>query len=121
MDRLTDLEINCGVRKVLVRHWTDLGKISVRTTSGVTALSGELMKLPNVDPPFTSSSVTGMINEIKRMSAVRRVQPNLKNWVECDGVWKQTSSKPIDLQTQLQKRKASGVYDLTEFEGPKTV
>jgi hypothetical protein len=116
MDKLSDLEINCGVRKVLVRHWTDLGKISVRTTSGVATFSGELVKLPHIDPPFTSSSVTEMINEIKRLPAVRRVQLNLSNWVECDGVWRQHSSRPIDLQLQSQKRKASGVYDLTEFE-----
>jgi hypothetical protein len=119
MNRLTDLEINCSVRKVLVRHWLDLGKISLRTTSGVTYLSGELARLPKVETPLTSSSVTEIINEIRRVSSVRRIHASFHNWVECDRVWKQTLGKPTDFQAELAKQKAQSVYDLTDFENQK--
>jgi hypothetical protein len=116
MDRLTDLEINRSVRKVLVRHWIDLGRISVRTTAGVIAISGELKRLPNMGPPLTSSTVTGMMNEIRRTSAARRIQPNLTNWVECNGVWKQSTPTPVDFAAEAQKEKTAQVHDLTGLE-----
>jgi hypothetical protein len=34
MMEMIDLDINRGVRRVLVKHWIDLGRISVRTTRG---------------------------------------------------------------------------------------
>jgi len=119
MNRLTDLEINCSVRKILVRHWLDLGRISLRTTSGVTYLSGELARLPKVENPLTSSTVTEIINRIRRISGIRRVQVDFRNWIECGDVWKQRSQKPTDFQAEAAKEKAQSVYDLTESQTPK--
>lgn len=115
MNRLTDLEINCAVRKVLVRHWIDLGKISIRTIAGVTTLSGALDKLPKVDVPLTSSSVGEIIAEIRRAPSVKRVQTVLSNWTELDRMWKPVASKTGDIS--LQARKLPAAYaplDLTE-------
>ena len=115
MNKLTDLEINCAVRKVLVRHWIDLGRISVRTSAGVITLSGALDKLPNVDAPLTSSSVEEMIAEIRRVFSVRRIQPVLSNWTELDGMWKPVASKTADISLQARKPPAaSAPLDLTE-------
>jgi hypothetical protein len=115
MNRLTDLEINCAVRKVLVRHWIDLGKISIRTIAGVTTLSGALDKLPKVDVPLTSSSVGEIIAEIRRAPAVKRVQAVLSNWTELDRMWKPVASKTVDISLQAGKLPAaSAPLDLTE-------
>jgi hypothetical protein len=115
MNRLTDLEINCAVRKVLVRHWIDLGKISIRTIAGVTTLSGALDKLPKVDVPLTSSSVGEIIAEIRRAPSVKRVQTVLSNWTELDRMWKPVASKTGDISLQARKLPAaSAPLDLTE-------
>ena len=115
MNRLTDLEINCAVRKVLVRHWIDLGRISIRTSAGVTTLSGALDKLPKVDAPLTSSSVGEIIAEIKRASSVKRVQAVLSNWTEMDGMWRPAASKTVDISLQARKlAPESAPHDLTQ-------
>ena len=114
MKKLSDLEINCAVRKVLVRHWIDLGKISVRTSAGVLTLSGTLDKLPNVDTPLTSPAVGEMITEIRRVSSVRRVQPVLSNWTEADGMWKPIALKSAGISPETSKLSSFAPHDLSE-------
>jgi hypothetical protein len=114
MKKLSDLEINCAVRKVLVRHWIDLGRISVRTSAGVITLSGALDKLPNVDAPLTSASVEEMFVEIRRVSSVRRVQPVLSNWTESDGMWKPIAPKSAGISMETSKLSSFAPHDLTE-------
>ena len=87
MDRLSDLDINCRVRRVLVRHWIDLGRISVRTTSGVVRLSGALVRLPSAGTPLGPASVAGIVTELRRVQDVRRIQATFENWVESAGTW----------------------------------
>jgi hypothetical protein len=116
MSRLTDLDINCAVRKILVRHWIDLGRISMRTTGGVAHLNGELARLPKVEMPLTPSTVTEMINEIRRTSGARRVEAEFINWAEHDDVWKQCASRRLDVEAELLKQSQPGVYDLTGLE-----
>jgi hypothetical protein len=82
-DRKVDLEINCRVRRVLVRHWIDLGKISVRTSRCVVSLNGSLMRLPHVAPDIDAATPGSIFEEIKRIPDVRRLQLSLDN---CDGM-----------------------------------
>jgi hypothetical protein len=114
MNKLTDLEINCAVRKVLVRHWIDLGKISIRSTSGVVTLSGTLDKLPKVDSPLTSSSVGEIVSEIRRASSVKRVQSGLTNWGEADGMWKPIATKSAGISQGISKVSSFAPHDLSE-------
>jgi hypothetical protein len=114
MNKLTDLEINCAVRKVLVRHWIDLGKISIRTTSGVITLCGTLDKLPKVDAPLTSSLVGEIIAEIRRVSSIKRVQSGLSNWGEADGMWKPIAPKSAGISQGTPKLSSFAPHDLTE-------
>ena len=79
-DRKVDLDINCRVRRVFVRHWIDLGKISARTTRCVVTLSGSLMRLPHIAPEVDATSPEVILGEIKRIPDVRRLQVNLDNW-----------------------------------------
>ena len=55
-DRKVDLDINCRVRRVLVRHWIDLGKISARTNRCVVTLSGSLMRLPHINAEIDTTT-----------------------------------------------------------------
>ena len=67
MDRLADIETNRAVHRVLVRHWIDLGKVSIRTTSGVSYIAGALSKLPTVTPELTGETVAEIIGTIRRV------------------------------------------------------
>ncbi len=43
-----DLEINRDIRKVMVRHWIDLGKISFRSSNGRIWVRGSLQRIAGV-------------------------------------------------------------------------
>jgi hypothetical protein len=79
-DRKTDLDINCRVRRVLVRHWIDLGKMSARTTRCVVTLSGSMMRLPHINAEVDPATPASILEEIRRLPDVRRLQINLDNW-----------------------------------------
>jgi hypothetical protein len=116
MNRLSDLQINCAVRRALVRHWIDLGKISIRTTSGVSHLSGALCRLPQVTPALEGLQVAEILAEIGRVPSVRRVQANFTNWHESVVGWKPVVSKaqaPV-LTRALPQEPVT--LDLTELE-----
>jgi hypothetical protein len=67
------------VRRVLVRHWIDLGKVSIRTSRCVVSLNGSLMRLPHVAPDVDAATPAVIFEEIKRVPDVRRLQLNLDN------------------------------------------
>jgi hypothetical protein len=79
-DRKVDLDINCRVRRILVRHWIDLGKITARTTRCVVTLNGSLMRLPHIAPEVDATAPGTILEEIRRIPDVRRLQINLDNW-----------------------------------------
>ena len=87
MDKVSDLDINCRVRRALVRHWIDLGRLSVRTTRGAVHLSGSLLRLPNGGPALDSMTVAAIVTEIRQIPDVRRVRTSFENWVEDSGAW----------------------------------
>jgi hypothetical protein len=86
-DKTSDLDINCRVRRVLVRHWIDLGKLSVRTTCGVVWLNGSLERLPNSGAALDTPALESILAEIRRTPDVRRLQARFENWVEQSGAW----------------------------------
>ena len=96
MKAATDLDINRSVRRILVKHWIDLGRMSVRTTSGVVYLYGRLQRLPGAAGELTPRLIETMFYEIKRIKAVRRVNPHFDNWTSADGVWRQVESAKAD-------------------------
>ena len=76
---LTDTDINAAVRRVLVQHWIDLGRLSIRTTRGVVYLSGSLSKLRDIGANLTTEEINAMMLGIERLAGVRRLQPDLTN------------------------------------------
>lgn len=93
MNHLSDLDINCAVRKALVRHWVDLGLISVRTTRGVVWLTGTLAPLSNTDGDLNTAVVLAMLSEIRRIHGVHRVNTNLTNWIMSGDTWQLISGR----------------------------
>ena len=80
MNRLSDMDINVAVRRVLVRHWVDLGRISVRTTRSVVWLSGAMVRVKNGGGELHNEEMLGIFQEIKNVHDVRRVHLKLINW-----------------------------------------
>ena len=87
MMRQLDLQINRDMRRILVKHWIDLGRLSVRTSGGNVFVRGSLCRIGGVNEDLTSQIVQGLITEIKRIRHVKRVNVNLSNWCLEAGTW----------------------------------
>jgi hypothetical protein len=83
-----DLEINSAVRRVLVRHWIDLGRISIRAQKGRVTLRGILDKLPESDQTLTGAVLESMFGDIRRLHGVQRVNTELENWEQTSFGWR---------------------------------
>lgn len=84
---VNDLDINRHIRKVLVQHWIDLGKLSIRTTKGRVAIHGYLDRIAGSQEKLSASVVNAMFNEIERINGVQRMNADLSNWVNNEGKW----------------------------------
>ena len=85
-----DLEINCAVRRVFVRHWIDLGKLSFRTQKGRVTLRGSLDRLPGSEQLLTVQAVEQLFTELQRIHGVDRFATELTNWERNSSGWKNT-------------------------------
>ena len=105
----SDLDINCDIRRVLVRHWIDLGKIFFRSTSGRVSMRGSLQRIAGVREEITSAVIDGMLGDLNRIGGVVNVYAEFDNWNQSLGRWRPvernknrtipTLSKP---QTEIQ-------------------
>ena len=82
-----DLEINRNVRKVLVRNWIDLGRLSVRSTNGTLQIRGVLQRISGVSDELTVGAVETMFKQLKRISNVRNMRVTIENWTQVAGRW----------------------------------
>ena len=92
MTSTTDLAINRHVRRIMVKHWIDLGRMSIRTVRGVVVVYGRLQRIPGRDeliPP----TVESIFYDIRRIKEVKWVRPHLDNWSNDAGLW-QAREKP---------------------------
>lgn len=89
INKQQDLEVNREVRKVLVRHWIDLGRLSFRSVGGRVQMHGVLMRIPGVDTSLSGEIVTAMFREIGRIPGLVRVSAEIDNWSCSDGAWTQ--------------------------------
>jgi len=103
MNSVSDLELNCSVRRIMVRHWIDLGKISVRSTRGVIWLTGDLVKLKNTGEQLTPDKVESLLTEVRQVRGVKRMHARLTNWDadKMEGAVGETNQAP-------QRRPSSG-------------
>jgi len=82
-----DLRINRDVRKILVKHWLDLGRLSVRSSLGRLMIRGSLERIRGVKEELTPAIVNEMFRKIKQIKNVVRVSVELDNWANDDGRW----------------------------------
>ena len=77
---VSDLEINCSVRKVLVRHQVNLGWLAISTCRGAVCVQGDLLLLPGLESTLTPETVGAIFDQIERCAGVCRVSEELQNW-----------------------------------------
>ncbi len=111
-----DLSANRAVRSVLVRHWLNLGLLTIRTTAGRTTLRGELKRIEGVKNPLSPSIVESLFAEIKRIPSVRHVHMDMVNWTQVGGRWqpREQDKRMSDEQAFLKddsEKNASRAFD----------
>ncbi len=89
-----DIDTNRAVRSVLVRHWLNLGLLTVRTFSGRTTLRGDLVRMDGFKEPLTSAIVEAILGEIRRLPSVRHLNVQVENWVQSGGRWLPRDTDP---------------------------
>ena len=88
-----DLEFNRKARSVLVRHWIDLGYISIRSVKGRITVRGTLKRVFGRQEELTPTHVSNIFAEIKRAIGVKSVTPALENWTFSSGTWQEVGGK----------------------------
>lgn len=104
----SDLDVNRGVRRILVKHWIDLGRISVRSTQGNVFLRGRLLRLQGTKGDLTSPLVEAMFHDMERVPGVRGVTPNLENWIKDGGRWRVFERYAVRADEKESVRAAQG-------------
>lgn len=82
-----DLEVNREVRKELIRHWIDLGKVSIRSTNGRVWVRGSLNRISGIKEDLTSSIVDTLFNDMRRIRGVVALNVEFDNWSNTTGKW----------------------------------
>ncbi len=87
-----DLDINRDVRRVMIRHWIDLGRLSFRSIRGRVSIRGSLQRIPGTSEELTAPIVNTMFADIGAIRGVTHVNVELDNWMFVSGKW-QVSDK----------------------------
>ena len=84
-----DLELNCGIRNVLARHWIDLTKTNFFARKGHVHMSGEVAVVGTPRPgQETADALKAFESDVRRLHEVRSVSFEFTNWVRNDsGAW----------------------------------
>ena len=82
-----DLRINRDVRRILVKHWLDLGRLSVRSSLGRLMIRGSLERIRGVKEELTPAIVNEMFRKMNHIDGVARLNIELDNWSNDDGRW----------------------------------
>jgi hypothetical protein len=86
----TRLEIQAAIRRMLVAHWIDVGKINVQVTSGTALLRGQLLRVQDGEP-ITPLAIEELEHKLSRVNGVKHVRWRLENWVQDRGKWQEKS------------------------------
>jgi hypothetical protein len=110
---ITDLEVNREVRRVLVMHWIDLGRVSVHSQKGNVHVRGALQKLPGSDSPLTPATVEILYRKVKGAVGHRHLHVEFDNWTlnSGTGAWEHASVRDKRKQEENLGRSQSS-YDL---------
>jgi len=104
MPTSSDLEMNRRIRRILVKHWIDLGRLSIRTMRGVVVLYGRLQRIPGRDA-LIPAIVEAIFYEIKRIKGVKWIRAHLDNWTNDGGLWHPRKGTEGDLPDRKDGRR----------------
>ena len=93
MTTRNDLDINCKIRRVLVRHWIDLGRISIRTNLGRSCIYGSLARIAGHEEDIIAATIGTILTEVRRIREVVHVELRLENWTYDEGNWRPTKAR----------------------------
>jgi len=111
-----DLDINRAVRTVLVKHWIDLGRISVRSSDGKLWVRGSLSRIAGVNEELTPQIVEAMSDEMRRIRNIKQIYFSLENWNNDSGAWHEVGKKRQQQQQQITPP-VKTVYDIESEQG----
>jgi len=100
-----------------VRHFIDLGRLSIQISMNGIFLRGSLLRLPGVTSTLTPEVVQVIMAELGRIQGVKRVNGELDNWTQdrALGAWvpvDKNQSKPA--ASTPTEESAAGIYDVTD-------
>jgi hypothetical protein len=108
----SDLAVNRSVRRILVKHWIDLGRVAVRSNKGRVVIRGWLQRIEGATSELTPAVVTAMMDEIKRLRDVSRLVGRFDNWICDSGRWVPHESEAAMLEKKVGGRSGGGSFDL---------
>jgi len=116
MDRQQDLKINRQIRAALVRHWIDLGKLSIRSVMGKVKLHGSLNRIYGKKEDLTPAVVETMFLDIKRIRGVHSVIADVDNWTDAGGKW-QPLNKEGKRSARSESSGAGNKFNISDKTG----
>jgi hypothetical protein len=87
MSTPNDLEVARDARRIMVKHWIDLGRLAIRSSGGRLSVYGTLQRISGVADPLTPAIVESMFRDIAHIRGVRFLTPHLENWSNQGGLW----------------------------------
>ena len=113
-----DLELNCGVRGVLSRHWIDLTKTSFFARKGHVHVGGELQMLGEAGAKGSAAeALKATESEIRRLPDVRTVSFGFTNWVrDSAGAWICLDGNPEAASTGPRAASGSSGNEVVEID-----
>jgi hypothetical protein len=104
---VVDIDINRNVRRIFVRHWIDLGRISLHSINGNVTIRGTVKVLPGIPTPLTAKTMENIAVELRRIPNVRFIRYTFTNWTCIKGGWECTQPDETDRTALNLKPKAS--------------
>lgn len=96
LDPAARTDIYRRARMVLVRHFIDLGRLILQVSMEGLRLRGSLVRLPGFETKLTPEIVTAIMQELRRVQGVRRIDADFDNWRQQDamGGWVAVDKEP---------------------------
>lgn len=109
-----DLQLTCGIRSVLSRHWIDLSKTAFFARRGHVHMSGQLSVLgPPRKPAEIATTLKAFESELRRLREVKTISFEFTNWIRDDsGVWICLEEQAPPTPEHSAQGDAPGIFDI---------
>ena len=87
--------MNLEIRRILVSHWVDLGRLSIHSLRSSVQIRGSMQKLAGTASELTPADMEVLYRKIKAVAGGWFVKMELDNWVlnEASGSWESTAAR----------------------------